>query len=297
MSDESGAAPGAPDAVSALTAGAILRGGREKAGLHIGALAVSLKVPVSKLEALEADRLDLLPDAVFARALASSVCRTLKLDAGPVLRMLPELVTPPLRLDARLGNTSYDAAGMTRRLPPLSSMPTPVVVSAGLLFLAALVLLLFPSLERTKTTLAPEGVVPAAGVAPDISRSSAPIATPSILIVATPAAVESTAVAAAGSVDTLASTPVVTQKVDGQTVGAGLVVFRTRALSWVEVTDARGVVQLRKTMGSGETAAASGTLPLSVTVGRVDSIDVLVRGQTFDLAPIARDNVARFQVK
>ena len=46
----------------AVTAGSLLREARAAAGLHIAALAVSLKVPVRKLEALEADRLYLLPD-------------------------------------------------------------------------------------------------------------------------------------------------------------------------------------------------------------------------------------------
>ena len=75
----------------------------------------------------------------------------------------------------------------------------------------------------------------------------------------------------------------------------------TRAINggtaWVEVSDAGGVVQLRKTMASGESAGASGALPLSVTVGRADSIEVLVRGKSFDLTPFVKDNVARFKVK
>ena len=65
-----------------LTAGMLIRRAREASGLHIAALAVSLKVPVKKLEALEANRFELLPDAVFVRALAGSVCRTLKIDFG-----------------------------------------------------------------------------------------------------------------------------------------------------------------------------------------------------------------------
>ncbi len=48
--------------------------------MHIAALAASLKVPVNKLEALEAGRYDELPDLTFARALASSACRQLKVD-------------------------------------------------------------------------------------------------------------------------------------------------------------------------------------------------------------------------
>src|SRR5437870_13153008 len=79
-----------------LTAGALLRRAREAAGLHVAALAVSLKVPVRKLEALEDDRYDLMPDAVFIRGLASSVCRTLKIDPQPVLERLPQTAAPRL---------------------------------------------------------------------------------------------------------------------------------------------------------------------------------------------------------
>lgn len=71
------------------TAGAILRGYRTDLGLAIDALASAMRVPVAKLQALEDDRLDVLPDAVFARALALAVCRQLKTDATPVLALLP----------------------------------------------------------------------------------------------------------------------------------------------------------------------------------------------------------------
>ena len=70
---------------SRVTAGSLLRTAREREGLHIAALAVSMKVPVKKLEALEADRLDLLPDAVFVRALAASVCRLIGPGLGGLL--------------------------------------------------------------------------------------------------------------------------------------------------------------------------------------------------------------------
>ena len=77
----------------------------------------------------------------------------------------------------------------------------------------------------------------------------------------------------------------------------GLVVFNPTAASWVEVTDAQGTVLLRRMLAAGEVAGASGALPLSAVVGRADVTRVQVRGQPLDLAPIARDNVARFEVK
>ena len=72
----------------AATAGALLRQARQAQGMHIAVLAAAIKVSQRKLEALEGDRLDELPDATFTRALAQTVCRTLKIDPAPVLALL-----------------------------------------------------------------------------------------------------------------------------------------------------------------------------------------------------------------
>ena len=76
---------------SPTTAGGLLRAARQAQGLHIAALAASIKVPQRKLESLEADRYGELPDMTFTRALAKTVCRSLKIDATPVLALLPQL--------------------------------------------------------------------------------------------------------------------------------------------------------------------------------------------------------------
>jgi cytoskeleton protein RodZ len=88
-----------------------------------------------------------------------------------------------------------------------------------------------------------------------------------------------------------------TEQVAGSGATSGIVVFKAQALAWVEVVDAGGVVQVRRNMAAGETVGVSGVLPLSVVVGRSDTTQVQVRGQAFDLLSIARDNVARFEVK
>jgi cytoskeleton protein RodZ len=69
--------------------GALIKRAREQAGVHIAAMAVNLKVSVKQLEALEADDFDKLSEPVFARALAAKVCRLLKMDAAPVLALMP----------------------------------------------------------------------------------------------------------------------------------------------------------------------------------------------------------------
>jgi cytoskeleton protein RodZ len=77
----------------------------------------------------------------------------------------------------------------------------------------------------------------------------------------------------------------------------GILVLKARGTSWVEVIDAGGVVQVRKNMVDGEVIGLSGGLPLSVVVGKVDTTEVQIRGKAFDLLPLTKDNVARFEVR
>ena len=72
-----------------VTAGTLLRQSREDHGFKLDVMAHALRVSPAKLEALEADRLDDLPDTMFARALALAVCRQLKMEAAPVMALLP----------------------------------------------------------------------------------------------------------------------------------------------------------------------------------------------------------------
>ena len=104
MTDEGQFAPGGQESspLPQASPGEMLRAARQAAGVHIEALAVSLKVPISKLEALEADDFDALPDAVFVRALASSICRSLKLDPVPVLALMPQSGAPKLSVDPQV---------------------------------------------------------------------------------------------------------------------------------------------------------------------------------------------------
>lgn len=71
------------------TAGALLRRAREQARIPMASMAAMLKVPQHKLQALEADDYEAFPDHVFMRALAMGMCRSLRMDAAPVLELLP----------------------------------------------------------------------------------------------------------------------------------------------------------------------------------------------------------------
>jgi cytoskeleton protein RodZ len=298
-----------------ISAGTLLRRAREAAGLHVAALAVSLKVPVRKLEALEEDRYDLMSDAVFVRGLASSVCRTLKVDPQPVLDRLPQSTAPRLPQDNDGLNTPFRAP--SNGTPPgwIDYVRQPVFLAVFALLLGAIVLILLPSarkddrpaqpvraaeqpLPTTETAQAsPTASQPTVAAMPSQPDSQAPVSA------ALAAAVEPSSTASASApasvtvpklpaAAALASTPDTAGR-----LATGVVVMRAKGETWIEVMDAKGVVVLRRTLGTGESAGASGVLPLQVTIGRVDVTDVLVRGKPFDMRPMSRDNVARFEVK
>lgn len=313
------------------TAGTLLRQGREAAGLHIDTLAANLKVPVRKLEALEGDRYDLLGDAVFVRALASSVCRTLKMDPQPVLQRLPQTAQPRLAQDTEGINAPFRAPSDGPSPGWLDQVSKPVVLTVAALLLGALVLVFLPVAQRGYETVVqansqPEPVLPPgvsttapaeprppetattapapaatggaapaptaaapttpapAGTAPTVAVSPAPSA--SLAPAAAPATASTTAPAAAPAAT--ASAPA---------AASGIVVFRTRGPSWIQVTDAGGTTVLQRLMGPGESAGASGRLPLSVTVGDAGQTEVQVRGKPYNLGSVSKDNVARFEVK
>lgn len=98
MSDTPSIQLNTPDAGN-RNAGEMLRLAREAQGLSLDALAMILKVTPAKLAALEEGHLDQLPDANFARALAQTICRALKIDAAPVLAALPAARPSPLGTD------------------------------------------------------------------------------------------------------------------------------------------------------------------------------------------------------
>lgn len=301
----------APQA-SGASAGAQLRAAREAAGMHIAALAVALKVPVAKLEALESDRFEALPDAVFTRALAASVCKALKIDPAPVLQRLPGHVAAVLVPDRLRSHGAFREPGEQWRLPLLERLSRPVVTVVAVLLLGVLLLLFWPDrvpapsenpaagsgapvvanavpgTAVTATTAATPSSTSQAG--PGVPASAVPAAAPAAPS-APPSVPAAVAPATAPSAAQLAAAPVAAPP------GTGPLELRARAASWVEVTDASGGLALRRILAAGESVAVGGALPLSVVIGKADATEVLVRGRALDLGPLTRDNVARFQVK
>jgi len=300
---------------SALAAGQALKRAREAAGLHVVALAAALKVPVKKLEALEAGRMADLPDATFARALASSVCRQLKVDPSAILAGLPQ------GQPSRLGETG--ALNTPFRTPRDSASPTtsvqvlrrPLVAALAILVGAALVWWWVPQPrpQVNGSPVASEAGSPpgvesgtslgaGASVSDDSPANQGPLPADAAPAVEPPPAampaqppVAATTPAPAPQVAASVPAPAPVSAAPVADAG-GWLQIRGHGESWVEVR-AGGRLVAQRLLRSGETLAVSDAGPLSVVVGKADATEVLVRGQAMDLAAVARNNVARFEAK
>jgi cytoskeleton protein RodZ len=306
------AAPTMPVGSADRSAGTLLREAREAHNLHIDVVAAALKVPTQKLQALENDDIGALPDPVFARALAASVCRALRVDPAPVLAKLPGALKPGLAdADQTISTSFRSGAPRSRGTAPGGRPSRAVLVVVALLLIGALLIWLLPpgAFGRLSAAL-PGGTASSSaatanadpGAAGDASAVSAPGRPGMVTESVTTGAVLPTApsATAASAPATLPATPAAAADAASTAPAAStdVLVFVARAPSWITVTEAGGRQLLRRSLQAGETVGLSGRLPMSVVVGRAASVDVSVRGQPFDLGPLTGSGgVARFEIK
>ena len=279
----------------AVSAGALLRAARENAGVHIGFLAATLKVPVRKLELLEEGRFDELPDATFVRALSLSVCRVLKCDPAPVLAALPrqEHVASTLEQVSHGMNAPF-----ARRGRPAVVMRTSSSRHLGW-GLTVLILALAAAAWWVPADWHPQWSGRSAG---DGGAAGAPMASsPADGATRTPAlpAASPATIGPAGA----ASQPLV-QTVHGAPQAAGSAIQGTAAsaisvteASWIEASDLQGRPIWTRTLTPGEVVDLDGGAGVRLTIGNAAATQVRWRGQAVDLAAATRDNVARLELK
>ena len=290
-----------PAAPRATTAGGLLRQARQAQGLHIAALAAAIKVVPRKLELLESDQYDKLPDATFTRALAQAVCRTLKVDAAPVLALLP----PPNghrleQVSVGLNMPFHDRPG--RFVPrEWASVASPVLWIAALLVVGAVLIYVLPP----GWLPAAVGLPPAADAqasAPANAAAGSPSMAPSAASAAEalmPPAEQAAASSSQAAGPSTAGQPA-SANANVTAVAptlAGVLQLRTTAPSWVEVVDASGQAIVGRLVQPGEALSLDGAMPFKLRIGNATGTQVLFRGQPVPLAPYTRDNVARFELK
>lgn len=291
-----------PDLIQAgISPGALIREARESSGVHVDVLAAALKITVDRLEALESDHYALLPDMVFARALASSACRILKMDPTHVLALMPKNQTHSLTSGRPDINATFkDGSENQVRKTFLRQLTRPLGLAVIVLLVGAAVLFFLPKRSEMSDTVvvAPAQTLSAAQIDENLklSQSTPMTQKPEIQAEVATNALVTDVVTDKKTSDVPTASVTAEADVSSVVVG-GLLEFRAREATWVQVRDATKAVVFERTLSKGASANASGVLPLSVVVGRADSTDVFVRGAPFALTSVAKENVARFEVK
>jgi len=264
-----------PLAEKAPSVGQQLQRARLDLGMSLESLSARLKVSVPRLQAFENNQFEKGHNLHSGRAMVASVARFLGLDAQAVLAQLPQ-PTPqgpaPGMHEAAGGFAKETRRTMLRDAPgPVS----PVWWIALVLLLLAGLIYFYPQIAQ----IAQMGQAALTAAAQPEPQDAA--------VQAMPAASMPEAPALPTALDRGASTLKLAQPV---------LVFKARGSTWIEVTDAKGTVLLRRTLAASEAAEVLGDLPLVVVVGRADHTDVWLRGVLFSLETHTQDNVARFKV-
>jgi cytoskeleton protein RodZ len=289
-------------------AGHMLREARQAQGLEIDALASMIKVTPAKLEALESGRYEQLPDANFTRALAMTVCRSLKIDPAPVLAALPAAKAIPLSphkpalnqpfKESRGANLSFDSGESF----DLKTLLRPQWLAPILLLLASAVVYFMPESVQWPHWAA-------SGVKPVVAAASAPVPEPVASAVVTEAsapdvapsrAEAETSVAASSAASAMAepvAPPAVASAATPVSTTSAPLVLMSHEPAWVEVRDGRGGILLSRHLHAGETVDLSGVPPLKLHLGNSSGLEVIYQGQPVELASYTRNNVARLELK
>jgi cytoskeleton protein RodZ len=291
--------------------GALLRALREQRGIQPGVLAATLKVTSRKLELLETDRFEELPDATFVKALALAVCRALKADPADVMAAYAarDLSADPFK-DVGKGINEPLRSAVRGQVQPVADLSFRRMSARGWWLVALLAVL--ASLVVMWMTGAVPGIGQAQSSAPadEATRTAASTLVASVPSgapggdVGKPAGVSAAAVTATSPAVTLpgatftaaAAQPAGTRVGVSSNLPSSALTVSTSADSWLEVVDASSRVVWAQVVPEGESVQLSAVPPLQIVVGNASATRLAFDGQPVDLAAHVRGNVARLQV-
>jgi cytoskeleton protein RodZ len=292
----------AQDAVpeSTVSAGTMLRAGREAAGLTIAAVAQQLKLAPRQVSALEDGDFAGLPGRTFVRGFIRNYARLLRLDADQVLAALPDTAAPAANEHPSLAPTprpmgELPADANHRPSPARWAIPLALV---AVVTVAAVYEMARPPAEPArpaaidKPAPAPAPAAPAADAAPAVLPGSATTVLPNPL----------------ASDDKAGSAP--DHAMPGPDTGSAPVagalptdaasaplVLTFQGTSWAEVRDATGTPVLSVTGNAGEVHAVGGRPPFDVVLGSAAAVGVTWLGKAYDTTPFTKQNVAKFTLR
>jgi cytoskeleton protein RodZ len=311
------------------TPGRILAAARTERGMSISEVAQRLKFSIRHIEALEADRYDVLPSGPFARGMIRAYAKLLGVDATRLLEDLPRPGTS--------GEPAMQPQDMSVPFPQDGRPGSRVYLLLSMLIIVAVTVVLAEWFIRSqresqqdatlsapasdavaKVDALPEPVTPTAdepgtmlnAMPEDIGQSTEMTSTivppaseslppaPTFDSAATPPVEEATASSVAGTATAMQARPADSAPApEPLAPGRSRLTFAFDVESWVEVTDASGKVILSALNSPGTERTVVGTGPFSLVVGNASGVRLTHDGKPVELAPHRKSDVARLTLE
>jgi len=282
MSDS--ATPVQPD--EPKSPGRLLAAARQARGMTVTEVALRLKFSPRQIEALEADRYEVLRGPAMVRGMIRTYARLIGADPGPLLDALHQQLN----------------AGPVTMQPRAMEVPFPRVTPKGsfvYVMLSAVVVIAVVSVI-VEWVLRP-GAVPAAAApasVPAPQREAAPVfpreAVPAPPPVAEPAAPATAMLVPAPAVAERRSSSLVQHET---VLNAKRIELLFDRESWVEIKDADGRIVFSQLNPPGSRRNVVGEAPFSIIIGNATGVKLRYNNTDVDLAPFTRTDVARLTLK
>lgn len=276
-----------------ITPGARFRRAREDRGMSVEAAAAALRVPVRVVRAIEADDAARLGARVFVRGHVGAYARVLGLPCSvvdEVCREHPE-AAPPLI-------TMAPSTRFQRFTESLARRAVYIVLTATIVVPA--VWIATDRSAGSRLSLSPLDTspvaVPVVDAAPVMVRPSQPMVIHDLPVVAsfTPFYGKAAAASQDGPHESADGGTMTPDPVGRD--GEGWLSLHFKGESWVEIFDAQGRRIEQALLRDGDMRHYAKGQVGRITLGNAGAVDVKRDGQSVDLAPFQRANVARFTV-
>jgi len=295
-----------PQSVHSL--GQQLRTAREALGLNIEDVSRQLCLSPRQVTALESDAFDALPSPTFVRGFIRNYAKLLQLDADTLLSLYRGKA-PELGSSASI---SLHSEGIPIQTGNRSAW-LPYLIASILVVLAGVGWWFYmdwreshpaETVKSEKTEALPtqqsanEPPPMGAGMQTDqLVQPVTPEATPAPTAPVTPAAAP-TASTATPPVQAPAATPApAAVQAPPQAASQARLEMKFSETSWVRVLDGSGTELLNKNKSAGSEETITGKPPFKLEIGNVSGAVVIYNGQSVDLVPHAKANVARLTLE
>lgn len=313
MTEQINSGEGVVDEVTAPrppSVGEQLAAARQARGLEVQDIAQALKLGPRQVEALEQGAWQALPGQTFTRGFVRNYARLVQIDPAPLMAQLDAILERPVN---SLSVPASRPAEMPQSGGTVSRRDRVVVLTgAGLVLLAALAYFLMPndisslresaqgvldSLSRKDEAPAAAGQASASTAESQSEPAFPPGATPQQIM--NPQALVPAEVTAPAPLPDAGEPaqikPLAPVAVDAPASAANTPQMRFvfDKESWLEVRDRDNKLIFSQRVAGGSEQLLSGNGPLSLTIGYAPGVRLFWRGQSVDLAPHTRGDVAR----